>query len=325
MSRLASSVITFFWLLGCSTKAVELDQAPPFASVPTTGDDPALVLSEEPTSVWVDERRLYWVAGGKLQSCRTTDCARSLLDYPSSVRGEDNVVTAVVAGGHVYWTSRNTIYSCPTEGCDPKPLTVTQDPALQPPPFAHGEYVYWSSDFDIYRCRAVGCSGAPDVVASNSLAQALAFDEARAYWSDGVRVMSAPVDGSAPPEIAGFDQRGAFTGDLAVGGGYLYVSDNLHIFRCPLANCDASPPTLLVTASGSGPLTQITLDGSTLYWDDADTLRSCRLPACTDPRAIATLRQGTSVGDKLFAIDTNDIYWLEPPGVGSPTIRRMAK
>ncbi|HET7543927.1 MAG TPA: hypothetical protein VFK05_28845 [Polyangiaceae bacterium] len=325
MIQLDWRMLAVFCLVGCSAKVVDLDQQPPAMA----SDDAVVVLTEERASVWVDEQRLYWVTGfRKIQSCRKTDCAHTLVDYTSSVRGENETVNAVVSGAHVYWTStsQNTIYSCPSDGCEPTPRIVTKDPALRSSPFADGDYVYWASAFDIYRCPAEGCDGAPELVAADSTAQAMAFDEQRAYWNDGTRIMSAPKDGSEQAELLldGIDEAQL---NLTVGDGALYRSDGKSIFRCAAGNCSASPRAPLVT--GEGRVSDIRLDGNKLYWIDADALRSCTLPDCSELFAItpASPIRAVLVGDERFAIDASDLYWLAPraQGLAGVEIRRTAK
>jgi hypothetical protein len=136
MSRVGLSVIAFFGLIGCTQQVVDLDREESLTPTSTADHDPAVVLKQEPASVWVDEQRVYWVSAyGRIQSCRKTDCAHTLLDY-NDTDYED--ARAVIAGGQVYWTAGGTIFSCAAEGCQPRPLVVTQDPALRPPAFADG-------------------------------------------------------------------------------------------------------------------------------------------------------------------------------------------
>jgi hypothetical protein len=153
----------------------------------------------------------------------------------------------------------------------------------------------------------------------------MAFDEGRVYWIDGQGIMSAPIDGSEKPKLIfqGFNQEYSFhVGDLAAGGGKLYWSEIGGIFTCPIASCAASLPT--VVASGGGPLT---LAGDMLYWIDGNILHACSLPDCLESLAIGPVFQSGVRGDMAYAVDANDIYWLEPAasGLARRVIRRTAK
>ena len=343
MTRLSLGLVSLCLccLSACAGRAVDLDRAP--SSSAGAEPDPDLVSSPgNVQGVWVDEQRLYWVsyadAGSSnidkpFHSCLKTDCKHTTLRYAKE-GAELNVAT--VAAGHVYWASYgNFIYSCPSEGCGARPITLAQDPSRPEPLFANQGYAYWPSEFDIYRCPASGCTATPEVVAldANSNESRLVFDESRVYWMNRAGFMSAPLDGSGPPQLVlqfASDERAL----RAAGRGYLYWTVGKQAFRCAIASCDASPPTLLATANGE--IHELEIDDFSMYWLANGVIQSCPLPGCEHSTAL-TPAKAWPPGDSAFtvenapafAIDASHVYWIEeadPSGQSSRTvIRKTAK
>jgi len=323
-------------LTGCAARAMDLDHAAPGSagSGSTDATPTAVVSNDEFDSVWVDEQRLYWLARNgfvsRLQSCLKADCEHTKQTYMESTQQ----VQSTVADGRVYWTTNLSLFSCAAEGCQSKPTKVGQDPAAGASPlFAHRDYVYWSSDFDIYRCPAQGCGETPEVVALNANAGRLVFDDKRAYWVDDYRrILSVPSDGSEPPKVEASNvPDGDPIDSLAIGAGYLYWAAGERVFRCPNPGCDASTPTLLVTADAH--IIELEVDDSTLYWLENHALHSCPLSGCeksltlTPPNLPGIIWNGSDVMVP-FAIDASNLYWIDrdtPLPKGGQSIRTIPK
>ena len=341
MRRVDLCAVACFCLTACSGRIVDLDHTP---STTAVWHAPAAVSQQGFTSVWVDQRRLYWLTGlSSIQSCLKADCVHTPLIYSPNHEPVTDVIAAI-AGNHVYWTSMGpTIFSCTTDDCQAGPVPITQDPGLSGPLFANGDYVYWSSDFDIYRCRASGCAGPPEVFVTSAFAKAMVFDETRAYWTDTVRIMRAPLYPEAAqiavePPTTVFEPSSGDTAisSLALGGGNLYWSAHGQIFRCPAAGCGAFRTTILSTKNEL--ITNIKLERSTLYWVEGEQIRSCALPYCSQPIVI-TPPKVASVEylreSARFAVDADDVYWLEArasadaspisPALAGQAIRRSAR
>jgi hypothetical protein len=322
-------------LTGCGGHAVDLDHPAPAPST-SMGPDAPVVFEGKVSGVWVDQQRLYWLFesdGYKtFLSCLKTDCEHTKLTYVKSLYGPNAVA---VAAGHVYWTTYFGIFSCATEGCD-KPLLITQDPELRAL-FGHRDHVYWLSTFDLYRCQAGGCAETPEVVAPNMAVYRLAFDDTHVYWPGETGILSAPSDGSEPARLL-IDLRSQETSSiesLAVGAGHLYWATSNGVYRCPIASCNTSAPTLLVNAVG--PITAVKVDDSAVYWLEADSVRSCPLSGCEQSTTLTPQVAGNNADDgSHFAVDADYVYWLEaaddtrdspmPPALRrAKSIRRTAK
>jgi len=325
---------------GCAGRAVDLDRAAPLSSAGAESDPDLVSSPGNVQSVWVDEQRLYWVAvadydvrDNRFQSCLKTDCKHTTLSYAKAGAALD---LATVAGGHVYWTTYgNFIYSCASEGCGARPVTVAQDPARPDPLFAYRGYAYWPSEFDIYRCPVSGCAATPEVVAlgANSAGSRLVFDEARVYWMTRVGFMSAPLDGSEPPRLVlqfASDERAL----RAAGRGYLYWTVGKQVFRCAIASCDTSPPSLLATADVE--IRELEIDDSSLYWLANGRIQSCPLAGCEHSLALTPAKVwppgglGYNVENAPpFAIDASHVYWIEETDASGQSsqkaIRKTAK
>jgi len=315
---------------GCGGRAVDLDRPAPAASGGTSSD---LVLpsSAKPlVGVWTDAERLYWHEEyGILQSCLKADCPNSTITYRSDPNGW---LSPTVAETHVYWLSALSIYSCANKGCANKPVEVTIDPDILSAVSGHRDYVYWSSAYDIYRCPAAGCAATPEVVSRDTHADRLVFDEQRAYWlAPGGSVMSAPLDGSKPPEFVTASQVVTLYDPtaFAIGNGYLYWAVEQQVFRCPLASCASSSTTRLTT--GNAPIRELQVDDSGVYWREADAIHSCPLSGCEHsttltPARVAQLSiwrvdNGPQSDEPSFALDQSYVYWLETsdPDPANPT------
>ncbi|MEI9938086.1 MAG: hypothetical protein WDO69_12775 [Pseudomonadota bacterium] len=311
--RLGLVALCFCGLTACTGRALDLDQeAPP--SPAEVDSDPGLPASLGGVrGVWVDDQRLYWLAAVRLQSCLKADCKHTTLTYPTQA----NVGDAVVGGGHVYWwwnpagqAFDSTAFACPAEGCSTDPVTIVQEGSVSDvAPFAYQGYFYWSSAVDLYRCPASGCAATPEVVASGARAYSLVFDEAHAYWLDWAGgLSSAPVDGSEPPKLLiPLAEQGA----LAVGGGYLYWTARKQVFRCAIASCDATPPTLLATDDSE--ISDLEIDDTAMYWVTANSIHSCPLSGCEQSQVLTPPRVPDLYdwNKRSFALDGSDIYWID--------------
>ena len=337
--QLGLVTLCFFGLTACAGRALDLDHEAP--SGPATADsDPGLPASgEHITEVWVDDLRLYWLDAGRFQSCLKADCKDTTLTYSTDAG------RAAAGGGHVYWVegwrpalSTPTAFACRADGCPTNPVAVAQDShwlsvrASGPEEiFANQDYLYWSSDFDIYRCAASGCPTTPEVVASGAVTESLVFEGTHAYWIDDwlVGIWSAPFDGSEQPKLLRTLAEG---GSLAVGGGYLYWTAQTQVYRCAIASCDATPPTLLATAESK--ISDLKIDDTTIYWLAAGSVHSCPLLGCGQSQVITPPQIPNCQGrqPRSFAIDASDIYWIDAGIVSSAyepmpgkAIRRTAK
>jgi len=301
---------------------------------------PIVVLKERVASVWVDAQRLYWLTAGpaeftNLYSCLKLDCAHTKVTYEELIGTSRGVA---VDGKYIFWASWNAdISACPVDGCGSRPVTITQDPALNHRIFADREYVYWSSDLDLYRCPASGCAATPEVVSLSGITDHLAFDETRAYWLGQTGIFSAPKDGSEPPRVVieleplGEDVTFDRNRDLAVGGDYVYWATQRQIFRCPVASCMSTGPTLLVSASAA--ISDLKLDATAIYWLESDTVHSCPLTGC-ESSSVLTPQVASAFylyAPARYAVDESDLYWIEPStptgeqdGWGGP-VRRTPK
>jgi len=316
--------------IGCSAHAMDLDHAAAPPPVRATGADPAVDSEQEFEGVWVDDRRLYWLTSfSSFQSCLKADCEPTMLTYVTSDARQAPLSVAV--SEHVYWTLDSTVVtSCAPEGCGSEPVTVTKDHSLQRF-FGHRDYLYWSSDLDLYRCPARGCSDTPEVVALGATPYQLIFDDDRAYWIDSAGILSAPIDGSQPSKLLiAWARDGSSMQSLAIGADYLYWAIDERVLRCPIASCNATVPTLLAT--GGAPVTDLKIDGQTLFWLEGDLIHSCLLPGCE--RSTVLIPQKVAPGGRSrYAVDASDVYWLEgmdPPSTEprSPmakSIRRTAR
>jgi hypothetical protein len=227
------------------------------------------------------------------------------------------------------------LFTCPKAGCGGSPRLVFSDTTSLFSVTTDADYLYWSSSYDIYRCPLGDCGEIPQFVAAGETAQkTLLVRGDSAFWTtagepnaDGtlsslLRIRSAPVDGSRPPETlvtadilsAGWsNQFGMLGHQFDLDDAYIYWLDNSsNVQRCPRAGCQNAQPTTFV--AGSAPTSKLNLhvDASGLYWLEAAQgntmfLRYCPLTGCgsSGPTAL------TAATISNFALDSKYVYWDE--------------
>src|SRR6185369_1071389 len=255
-------------LTACGGHTVDLDGAGANSASPQ-GNEPPVVSNTLINGVWVDDQRLFWLAGsgeeyGTFESCLKGDCEHTRQRYVAGIQWASD---AAVGDGYVYWTRLEAILSCDVNGCSGKPTTVVQGSGHQRI-FANRGYVYWPAEPDLYRCRSNGCSAIPEVVAINTHSVTkLAFAETHAYWVDsaGTSILAAPADGSELPKLViELPPESAAIAALAARNGYLYWTVSEQLFKCSIAACSVSTATLLTVAEA--PIQDLKADDSGLFW-----------------------------------------------------------
>ena len=139
---------------------------------------------------------VYWMSSGGVLGCAASGCNQKPTTITSNVTASPYGNSLVVADGFAYYTSGNSIVSCPVTSPCAFPRTIGSSSA----PFglaSDGSNVYWL-DVDIakvYRCSIVGCVGSAEVFADQSsfdpageVGSNVALDGEYVYWADAVNV-----------------------------------------------------------------------------------------------------------------------------------------
>ena len=327
MSRLELCLLTLGLggALGCSSHTLDLDHPAPSTPAPAVtraGGDPAIVSEDGIDAVWVDDHRLYWLTGFQsFQSCLKSDCAHTILSYAQRP-AQKGGIQGVTISNSVYWAvDYSLVFSCPTSGCSSTPTTVTDDPSLSIPIFSHGDDFYWCSDLDLYRCPATGCDDSNLVTVPDVTTLRMIFDATHAYWIDPVGIRSVPLDLSEPPsEQTPPSQNGLEMTSLATAQGYLYWTMDTRIVRSPIVHGGAMEPTEVIRSDA--PIGDLAINGSTMFWLEDNAIHACPLLGCERSTQLtpATVGpQNTLNGSTRFAVDADNVYWLQAGEGSTPT------
>jgi hypothetical protein len=178
-----------FWaatgsILTCASPACAMP------SVLATGQGSTITGTTAETAI------VYWISGGAVRGCPAGGCGQKPATVTSSLTSGPYGNDVVVKDGFAYFTSGNSVVSCPVTSTCAFPLTIGASSA----PFglaSDGSDVYWL-DVDIakvYRCPVTGCVGSAEVFADQSsfdpageFGASVALDGEYAYWADPVSV-----------------------------------------------------------------------------------------------------------------------------------------
>jgi hypothetical protein len=159
-------------------------------SILATGQSTTITGTTAETAV------VYWISSGGVEGCAATGCNQKPTTITPNVAAGPYGNDVVVVDGFAYYTSGNSIVSCPVGSPCGFPRTIGSSSA----PFglaSDGSDVYWL-DADIakvYRCSIVGCVGSAEVFADQSsfdpageIGTNVALDGEYVYWADPVSV-----------------------------------------------------------------------------------------------------------------------------------------
>ncbi len=331
------------------------DASPPWPSCTATAQPPLLATCQiTPNAIAVDDDNVYWTdfghytsggedlpglvpAGdGAVMKCAKTGCGGTpTVLVANLVPGARIPTSEVIAtaeltlmSGNLYFESTKQAYwidSCATGGCNGSPSLTFGAKALIFGLTSDAVNLYWTEEtgggMSTYTCVAASCNAAMSIWTAPPLLDVadIAVDEANVYWAitdngstdAGIRglVMTCPKVGCTEPTIVAVTGAlGAQT--LAVDDTHVYFGGAGGIASCPKTGCSSPTPI------AAQLVTQITSDGTTLYWTaingSTTSIDSCPTVGCTGSPTVVTTQGGP------FAIDATTIYWLSDLGEDAP-------
>jgi hypothetical protein len=332
------------------------DASPSWPPCTATAQPPLLATCQiNPDAIAVDDENVYWtnfghdtyVGGGMdpvltpsgdgaLMKCAKTGCGGTPTVLVGDIVPNEEIFIGgatgelTLTGGGVYFeldaNGAEWIESCTTGGCGESPsLAFGATEALLFGLTSDATNLYWVEEKDgsetTYACVAASCNGATSIwAASPALGVVdIAVDESNIYWAiededstnAGIRglVMACPKVGCSAPTIlavtAPYDAQ-----TLALDDTNVYFGGQGGIASCAKTGCS------IPTAIAGDTVTQITSDGTTLYWlsmsNTAISIDSCPTAGCNGSPTVVTTPGGP------FAIDATNIYWLNDLGENAP-------
>jgi hypothetical protein len=159
-------------------------------SILATGQSSTITGTSAETAV------VYWVSSGVVLGCAASGCGQKPATITSNVADSPYGNGVIVVDGFAYYTSGNSIVSCPVTSACAFPRTIGSSSA----PFglaSDGSDVYWLDEdiAKVYRCSVTGCVGSAEVFADQSsfdpsgeIGTNVALDGEYVYWADAVSV-----------------------------------------------------------------------------------------------------------------------------------------
>jgi hypothetical protein len=259
-------------------------------------------------------------------------CVRGRCETPTPIAiQQSSPYGLVVVGGNAYWANQTTA-GCALFETDCGQIVTTAVTSNQDTGtvlWSGGgvdvpNYVAANGDTIGFTCD--GRNSSANTMAQTGGAQAILFYSSAGsavttpagcamtattlYWADTDQgLLSAPVDGSAPPRQLASGTPTA----VAVDTRYVYWSDNTAgtIVR---ADLDGSDPQTLAT--GLGEVLFLAADGHNLYYADFSSGIVAQVPSDGGPQTILAEGERAPTG---IAVDGNDVYWADN---ADGTIRR---
>jgi hypothetical protein len=241
--------------------------------------------------------------------------------------GEDGGPTLVVAGptgaGRIalddagtYWAAvqpsvgtqvsfQGQVLRCGRCDCQ-SPITIYS--GTEPDDVAvRGSQLYWL-DGDVMTAPVDG--GSPSVLVTTQ-ARSLAVDDVSLYWTDTTSVLSVPMSGGTPAQLASSQIN---PGAIAVDDTYVYWADisTGDIQRVPKQGTGAAPTTLSTGAHAAG----LASDGVTLFWLDVPpSLKNSAVMSVPIAGGTASTVASGFDGGITLALDGVYVYWTCRAGV----------
>jgi hypothetical protein len=164
-----------------------------------------------------------------------------------------------------------------------------------------------------------GGTGPTPLVPNQLGPEQLALDGTNVYFNNfdngGETVVMAPRDGTGPPTVLAYMTYPSKPYGIAVGGSYVYVSDNAigGIYQVPITTTppDGGVPLTLPMCADTGSSGNVVVDASHVYWVNSttNTVNACSLGAPHQVTTLASNLNGPTGlaqdGVSLFVGDTN--------------------
>ncbi len=195
------------------------------------------------------------------------------------------------------------------------PVTVAADDAAISALTTDGSSIYWTSGM-VASVRMAPVTGGPVGVlvgvSSAGVGSAIRVTPTgKVLWAtlSAIEMIPQAQANSTPVELW---NQGMTVSDLAVDStnAYFAVPATSDLFALPLAGGNAHSLAQASTA-GASPLFRLVLDGSQLYWIDAEKIAKVAVAGGT-PAGVIDFDAAGADPTSTLAIDTTSIYWTEP-------------
>jgi hypothetical protein len=244
------------------------------------------VLQAGPSSIAVDDTRVYWLntSNKTVIACPIASCKP-----PLTVLADFQPVLSsmVVHDGTLYWgavtllpSEDQTIRSCASTGCNDHPATwLGPLRELVGPIAADGQNLYLTTGYGIGVCALAGCNNQEKpLVYVAPRPQHPVLADGVMYWveGEGVPLLDSPAT----------------------------------IKSCAVAGCNQQPTTLVAAASKVGispsPVEGLAVNDTRVYWSNLDGIWTCPKTACVTPTRMFPQEVGLKA--TLVVADATNIF-----------------
>lgn len=266
---------------------------------------------------------LYWIENGLSAGCDRIARLDDMGKTETAITGiESSSPIVTIAGSNLVVGDLGCIKTIPLNGGVPTIFPAGSATIVSLTASADGQFVYWVNLLGtVDRLRIA--DGSVTAIAGPGTASALPSQpggillasDGNLYWiSDPQTVLSASAAAAnaSPTVIAEGLQRPTA---LAADNSNLYISDQTGILKKPLGA--AGTPALLISDSTPGGITQLLLDGSTLYWLNGAMLAKANTDGSQYAEVIEFDSTGTPTSSgpappRMFALGPTSAYFTEP-------------
>jgi hypothetical protein len=197
---------------------------------------PTIIAPTQPSAEGLsyDGTNLFWAASGNIVTCLAPSCA----SRTTLVMGQSQTITSVASfAGSAYWLSSGSVLACSAGGCGSSPTSVTSDSASGSLVVKNG-FVYFTSGNSIVSCPVTSACAFPHTIGSSYVPFGLGTDGVDIYWLDDeiAQVFRCPVTGCiGSAEVfadqTAIDPSGEIGANVVTDGEYAYWADAMSVYR----------------------------------------------------------------------------------------------
>ena len=199
-------------------------------------NSPTVIAPTQPNAEGLsyDGTNLYWASAGNVLTCLAPSCSsRTTLAV-----GQSSTITEVASfAGSAYWLSAGSVLGCSAGGCEQSPTTITSDSASGSLVVKNG-FVYFTSGNSIVSCPVTSTCAFPHTLGSSYSPFGLGTDGVDIYWLDDeiAQVFRCPVTGCVGSaevfaDQTSIDPSGETGANVTTDGEYAYWADATSVFR----------------------------------------------------------------------------------------------